>query len=401
MKDEDSVARDNKTYTGNSKEFSISVGGPLYRFYIRSGLLKLPIDLLSRRILAIVLITWLPLLLLTIVEGRALGGVAVAFLQHIAVHVRFLLSLPLLLAAEVIAHKRLKVTVTQFVDRNLIAPENMPQFNNAIASASYLRNSTIIELILLVISFTAGYWYWEQEAIKTVTWYNGAAGSGHFTKAGYWYIWVSLPIFRFIVFRWYFRLFLWYRFLWQVSRIPLRLNAIHPDRAGGLGFLKSTPLTLLAMPLAHMCYVSGKIADHIFHEGARLPQFKVEIAANILYLIILVTLPLTVFIFQLSKARRVGRREFGILATEYTNDFREKWIRVKKDGERTILGTADIQSLADLANSFNVVGEMRLLPFNMKLILRLGLLLAVPIMPLLLTMIPLEEIIDRALKMLL
>ncbi len=391
-----------KTSTDNSHQFSISLGGPLYRFYAWTGLLNPPIDLLPRRIIAIALITWVPLLLLTLIEGRALGGVEVPFLQHIAVHVRFLLSLPLVLAAEVIAHNRLKTAIKQFVDRNLIAPENMPRFNNAILAASHLRNSTIAELVLLVFSFTAGYWYWQHEALRTESWYNSAVGAIHFTKAGYWYAFGSLPIFRFIVFRWYFRLFIWYRFLWQVSLIPLRLNALNPDRAGGIGFLKSTPFALLAMPLAHMFFISGKIADHIFHEGARLPQFKVEIATSILYLIILVSLPLTFFILQLSKARRTGRREFGIMATRYTNDFREKWIQAdEQGGKEPILGTADIQSLADLANSSDVVSEMSLVPFKMKSLLRLGVLLATPIAPLLLTMIPLEQIIDRALKMLL
>src|SRR5262245_49124117 len=343
-----------KTYADNSQEFSISVGGPLYQFFIWSGLLKPPLDLLPRRIVAIVLVTWVPLLLLTLMEGRALGGVGVQFLQHIAVHTRFLLLLPILLVAEVVAHNRLKVTAKQFVDRNLIAPENIPQFNNAIVSASHLRNSTIIGLILIVLSFTAGHWYWQHEALQTATWYNSAVGTVHFTKAGYWYAFVSLPIFRFLVYRWYFRIFIWYRFLWQVSLIPLRLNALHPDRAGGLGFLKRTPFVLCVMPLGHMFYVSAKIADHIFHEVAKLPQFKVEIATNLLFLIILLTLPLTFFLFQLIKARRIGSQEFGILATEYTNDFREKWFQERKERvKQPMLGTADIQSLADLANSFN------------------------------------------------
>jgi hypothetical protein len=61
-----------------------------------------------------------------------------------------------------------------------------------------------------------------------------------------------------------------------------------------------------------------------------------------------------------------------------------------------VLGTADIQSLADLANSFDVVREMRLMPIGRQAVVQLAIMLALPLLPLTLTMIPLEELIDRA-----
>lgn len=79
--------------------------------------------------------------------------------------------------------------------------------------------------------------------------------------------------------------------------------------------------------------------------------------------------------------------------------FRQKWITSTTEEKEPLLGTGDIQSLADLANSFEVVREMNLLPFNTKSVLRLAIILVLPILPLFLTMIPLSEIIDRVLKM--
>ena len=35
------------------------------------------------------------------------------------------------------------------------------------------------------------------------------------TPAGYWYLFVSLPIFQFILLRWYLRFFLWFWFLFR------------------------------------------------------------------------------------------------------------------------------------------------------------------------------------------
>ena len=77
-------------------------------------------------------------------------------------------------------------------------------------------------------------------------------------------------------------------------------------------------------------------------------------------------------------------------------DFRRKWIEGHAAKDEALVGSADVQSLADLSNSFEVVREMRLVPFGRATVLRLALLTALPLAPLTLTMIPLEQLIDRA-----
>jgi len=85
----------------------------------------------------------------------------------------------------------------------------------------------------------------------------------------------------------------------------------------------------------------------------------------------------------------------------YVTAFRQKWITSTTKEKEPLLGTADIQSLADLGNSFEVIQGMNLLPFSNKSVIRLAIILVLPILPLFLTMIPLSEIIDRLLKMVL
>ena len=63
-----------------------------------------------------------------------------------------------------------------------------------------------------------------------------------------------------------------------------------------------------------------------------------------------------------------------------------------------MLGTGDIQSLADLGNSFAVVREMRSVPFAKDDVVRLLIATVVPIVPLLLTIIPLEQLVTQAVK---
>jgi hypothetical protein len=151
--------------------------------------------------------------------------------------------------------------------------------------------------------------------------------------------------------------------------------------------------------LAQTCILSGVIADHIWHDGAKLPQFKLEIVAILLFQLLLGYFPLLFFTFQLARIRRIGLREYGVVAMNYVTAFRQKWIIQTTEEKEPLLGTSDIQSLADLTNSFEVVQEMNLLPFNYKSVVWLAIILVLPILPLFLTMIPLSEVVDRLLKM--
>ena len=76
------------------------------------------------------------------------------------------------------------------------------------------------------------------------------------------------------------------------------------------------------------------------------------------------------FTVQLARAGRAGLREYGALGSRYVEDFRHKWIAGAGAQDEPLVGSADIQSLADLANSFEVVSEIRILPFSKKTVLR-------------------------------
>ena len=212
---------------------------------------------------------------------------------------------------------------------------------------------------------------------------------------GVWYGYVSLPIFQFLLMRWYFRLFIWARFLWQVSRLDLSLVPTHPDRVGGLGFLANTVYAFTPLAVAHGALLAGLIANRIFYLGATLPEFKVEIAVLVVFLLCVVLGPLLVFAPQLAQAKRTGNREYGTLAERYVREFDAKWLRGGAPADEPLVGSGDIQSLADLGNSFEVVRTMRLAPMTKEAIIQLAVATLAPIVPLALTMMPLEELLKR------
>ena len=235
-----------------------------------------------RRVLVTVLITWVPLLLLSIAEGNAWGGSGrVTFLQDVETQVRLLIAVPLLILAEVRVHRVLPQLV-RLLERGLIPDAARSRFDAAIRSAMRLRNSVVPELVLIVFVYSVGipYVWRDQVALDVTSWYAVAEGGQlQPSLAGWWAGLVSMPVVQFLALRWFFRFFIWARFLWQVSRTKLNLEPTHPDGTAGLHFLAQSGRAYNVMLLAFGTVLSGMMANRIFYEGAKLLDFKVEIVA--------------------------------------------------------------------------------------------------------------------------
>ncbi|MDP2180481.1 hypothetical protein [Methylicorpusculum sp.] len=385
-------------------DFSLVLGGPLYQLFIRARLTTHTLDLVKRRVIIISLFTWFPLLFLSALAGDALGGaVKVPFIYDVDVHVRFLLALPLMLVAEIVVHKRMSLTIQQFIERRIVSPETRPEFDALISSAMRLRNSVAIEVILIALVLTVTHYLWaSQIALESATWYASITdGQRHYSLAGYWFGYVSIPVFQFLLARWIFRIFIWARFLWQVSRLDLHLVPTHPDRAAGLGFLGGSAAAFMPLLLSQGCLLAGLIANQIFHEGKTLLDFKPEIVAGVVFFLILVLGPLCVFAPRLAQVKRQGLLEYGALANRYVREFEDKWLRGGAPLDEALVGSGDIQSLNDLAGSFDIVQTMRPFPFSKTVVLQTAITVLAPVLPLTLTMISLEDLLKRLVGVLL
>jgi hypothetical protein len=320
------------------------------------------------------------------------------FIEDFEVHIRFLVALPLMILAELLVHQRMRMMVEQFEERNLIPAEALEKFRNAIASAYRLRNSIFAEIFILVVIYVIGYnVVWNRTmALDTTAWYTEPPlGKGNLSLAGVWFRYVSLPLFQFLLLRWYYRMFIWTRFLFHVSRIRLRLVPTHPDGTGGLGFLSNIVFAFMPLAVAHGAIVSGMIANHIFHEDSALLDFKVELMIIVVVVLCLVILPLFFFSSQLSDLKRMGGLLYGQLAARYVHEFEAKWMQQKPQSD-TLIGSKDIQSLADMANSYKIVERMQMIPITRTDIIMLALATLAPVLPLVLTMMPLSELFKLA-----
>jgi hypothetical protein len=387
-----------------NEDFSLVLGGPLFQIFRRLYLSGSALELLLRRVIVITTMSWLPLLVLSVLEGRAWGtGVRLPFIYDVDANVRLLISLPLLIVAELVVHRRMRNVVRQFLECGLVPDRARRQFDQAVASANRLRNSVLAEVLLIVFVYGVAVFLLGQRyaAVGVSSWY-GTLLNGQLqpSLAGWWFSLVSVPLFQFLFFRWYFRLFIWAQFLWRVSRIKLNLFPTHPDRSAGLAFLSHVSYAFMPLLVAQGALLAGMIADRIFYTGAQLTQFKTDIVAVVAFVVLIVLAPLLVFSPQLGRVKRAASREYGALAQRYVREFDTKWIRGGAQTDESLLGSGDIQSLADLGNSYEVIKEMRWIPFNFRTVLQLAVTTLVPVLPLTLTMIPLDTLLDRLLQIL-
>lgn len=385
-------------------DFSLVLGGFLFQFFIRAHLSGTALQLLGRRIVFLVALAWIPLLILTAAQGNALpGSIQLPFLHDIELHIRLLVAMPILIGAELLVHKRMRSVVGTFVERRLIPPEAMHQFEAVIASAVRWRNSALSELLLLVAVYVIGILFiWRtQVSLEIDSWYGTVSDDVfHHSWAGWWLILISLPIFQFLLLRWYFRMFIWGRFLWQVSRIKLNLLFSNPDRCGGLGFLSQIIYAFAPILFGQGVLLAGMICDRVFYAGAKLTDFQFEIVGLIVLEMIFILGPLMVFSPQLIETKRIGLLEFGNMTHRAVHDFHMRWLTPKQPGEQSLLDPPDIQSLSNLGTSYEYMKQLSWIPFTLQNVLQLAILGLLPISPLLLSMFSVEELLGKLIKIL-
>lgn len=386
--------------SGEPDDFSLVLGGPLFQLLRKAHLEGDALELLHRRIIAAVVLSWFPLLILSLLSGSVGSVGRISFFHDIEVHARFLVALPILIGAELLVNARMRTAVRRFIEWRIVLPEQKPAFHKAIDSALKIRNSIYVELTLIAVVYTVGLLVWNSRAeLGLVTWYALPGSRWNLTPAGYWYVFVSLPLFQFILLRWYVRILIWFRFLWQVNRIELNLLPTHPDRCGGLSFLGKSSYAFGPILFAQGAILAGVVAGRVLYRGETLQSFRLQIGGFIVFFVAATLAPLLMFSIRMARTRRKGLADYGLLAQRYVESFDQKWVRESLPSAE-LLGTGDIQSLADLGNSYQVIREMRIVPFGLQDISRLAIATAAPLSPLLLTIFSFEELMIRIFKVL-
>ena len=390
--------------SSNIDDFSLEKGGPFFRLLVRTRLMGEDFAPVMRRAVFFSLLAWLPLLVLSAIEGAAFGqAVKIPFLYNFSASVRLLLALPLLIAAEGVIDVRIREAVWHFSRSGLVEEKSFPEFGSAVRQALRVRDSFLAEGIMVgVVIFTMVSLRLEFSGSSSTWQILVSPSGGTRTMAGWWHVFVSLPIFQFLTVRWLWRYLIWCWLLWRISRLDLQLIPTHPDRAAGLGFLGEAQVKFGIIVLAFSSVLSCHAGEEILFGGASLAGYKMMILGYVVLVLLVLLAPLFVFSSRLFEVKRRGLLEYGALANQYTRTFHRKWIRGEAPQGEALIGSADIQSLADLGNSFQIIREMRPAPIDLwTTIVPMAAFTVAPFLPLVFTVLPMDEIIYKVFSVLL
>ena len=340
---------------------------------------------------------WAVLIVLAFLQGP---GLKVFSLAWIGVHVRLLVVIPLFFACEKFVGPVIAEFARNLRESRLIAESQWPALASIIRRVRRLSGGWAAELLLLLLAF-AGPLLEVTTGIRggTVNWSTvlGSDGAATASMSGF-YLNYCLPLFRFLVFRWLWRLGLWWYFLWRLKKLDLQLVATHSDGAGGLGFLAVVQEHFVPLTLAISGAFSASFAEAILQDKIKI-EYLYSLVPGILVLVFgLFIGPLVLFTRRLWDCRVNGLDKYMAMASRYVQAFERKWIRDAEPTGDSQLGTSDLQSLADLTNSMNVVRGIRMVPGGPRLALWLAGSVIGPMLPLVLLKYPVDQVVKVLLK---
>jgi hypothetical protein len=372
----------------NIQDFSL-FGGPLQRLGRRLGLVRGGNTFWLG--VALGLLAWSVLMVLAFLQGA--GGRMFA-LDMIGIHVRFLVAIPLFFLCETWVAPPMDRFVRDLVSSGVVPASGRPSLAAVIRRVGRLRDPWLAEIGFLAAVVVMAF----VEPAASLVGKTGSAAmlqvetGGHVGPVLAWYLWFCLPLFRFLLLRWVWHLCLWCYFLWRLQRLDLHLIPTHPDRAGGLGYLEIVQEHFATLAMAISAVLAASFAEGIASGPMAFETLYMLIPMVLLLVAVLFIGPLLIFSPKLWACRVTGWSEYMSMATGYVHAFDRKWIRGENATGERLLGTPDMQSLADLDNSVNIVRDMQWAPASRRLVLSLGVCTLVPMLPLLLLKYPVGDL---------
>lgn len=345
----------------------------------------------------LILVTWFPTFLLSVVSG---GAALRSFMFDFAAQSRLLVVIPLLIVTEPSMIQRWKSISQHFKDASLLRKEDEGKWQSALIVFEKRRHSIFSQSLILVAVFGFALLVVRFSGHVTLPiWCQGQAVMGKLSWPGAWYAFIALPLLIYLVLRWLFLQTLWAVFLNKMSRLNLRLLPVHPDLMAGLSFLETSLRACLPFAFAIGTIVAGGISNQLARGNSGVAGFKSTSIATVAIVLLICTGPLYTFFGILLRTRHRGTFEYGALAIELGHRFESKWLERYGQVEIETLQAPDFSATTDLYSITANVRSLKSLPFGTRSILRLLIFTVSPAIPVALAFVPFEVIAEKAAKL--
>jgi hypothetical protein len=382
--------------TGNAdtQRPSLIIGGPFYG--LLKGLKLLGADQLPAGRAGVVLaaLAWLLPAALAVLQDVATGdAIGLGFFSDPSVPARFLVGIFVCIAIERQAETRLSLILDNFRNAQLIKDRDLPILMAALETADRRTSSPLPEAIVLAIALIlSGFVFAYGIRIDPSAW-EGRVVDGAVTLswAGLAARWVSAPLFQFLVLRWLWRFVAWSYLLFRISRLPLQLSVMHPDRMGGLSFVSLYPPVFNGLTFAVSSAIAAAFIRDLGVETISLQTVQILVAAWIGISVVLMVGPLLVFTPRLMELKDGAVVRYGRLAGELHRAFERKWLDGEGEGG-SLLTSADASAAADTNAIVGAIWGLRVVPIELPTVMSVALAAGVPMLAVLATQMPLDQL---------
>jgi hypothetical protein len=340
-------------------------------------------------------VAWLPLVILSLIQGDAYGRVAgTTVLSDWAVTARLLVGVPLLIAIQTETDRQMMRIAQTLRSTGLVLPGEVARLAHIISSTTQLAHSTAGEIIFAVLALAQSAFLLNLAVSRgDLLWVHHAGGFLGLSLPGWWCVVIALPLSTLVAMRWAWRVILWWRFCWLVSRLELQIVPSHPDRAGGLGFL-NIPLPIFGMAAAGaLCGMAGTFATRILATGAKLGDLQGPAITCLVGTLIVFAGPLTLFVVRLWRAKNQGIVAYGALVCAQARAFDDRWIAPGAVVDGGALKDEDFTARTDLNTVVEVVYGMRTTVYTIRHLIGLVVVAALPFGPVALLLVPVKQIV--------
>ncbi len=345
------------------------------------------------------ILCWVPLAVITLIQGSFwTGNTDTSFVTNFDIQARLLITMPLLIWSEKQVSARLGLIIGQFKNSGIVSRKDYGTFDRIVEkNLKFLRSrsSYIFIFILCYVQVIAVLLY-ESENTAFLSWQLLDEGvAGRLNLAGKWSTLISRPFVLFLFYRWFLRIIVWSVILRKISKLNLNLFAVHPDLAGGIGFLGYSIRYFSPVAFAIAATVVGNMADFMLIEGLHLADMKLAILGFVIFITLLFTLPLLFFTGKLIDAREQSVYENNDFANGIYRELRTKLSKGYDKVNEEDLSSPDYSAASDLSGVINNALNMKFLPFSMKDMLPFWAMAALPFLGIVLLEVPFSELFSK------
>lgn len=381
----------------NVNEIPISLirGGTLYWVQEKVGLIRPTKWNLGRRLFIAVAVAWIPLLVLVALHG---GTDLRELLTDYRVYSRVLIAIPLLLIAQIGMERHFRDMSLYFLEANLVRAEDVGQFRGIMQKALRLRDAKLPEVLVIGAVFLQIGYLIGSERMQNAAWATNQQ-TGALTSAGYYSTLVTQAIFMVLLGSILWKWLIWILVMRDIAKMDLQLDPTDGDLNSGLGFLCEVPKAFLPVLLAISAVIGATWRFQVLSGQIVLKSLALPAAILAVIVLLIFVGPLIIlFTPKLLKSKQEGALEYGTLRHLHSLEFHKKWVQERSENLPVLLGTRDMSSLSGISSGLRNVEEMKVFPIRKNTITAMVAALAVPMLPVLTTQIPLLEAVKMLLK---